>query len=248
MNRVIILLLGAIFLLGINGAFQSNDKPDTIHYVSFNRAIQLGHYEGVTSIRELLHHGDFGLGSEEKLLSELIIVDGVPYGTRADGNSLVLSDDIFIPFAAVKFFKADTTFHIQSPCTFKKLKALLDSVIGRNTFAAIRIDGNFSSMHYRSFYKQEKPFKPLEDAMAKIFMREEVQGTLIGFLTPRSAEVLNSPGYHFHWLSADKATGGHVLSLTLSEAKVQVDLSKELSIELPDKGSLANIDLDKKPL
>lgn len=246
MNRLILLLLSALFLLGINGAFQSHDKPDTIHYVSLNKAIQLGQYDGVTSVKELLSHGDIGLGSEEKLLSELIIVDGIPYGIRADGNSHVLQDHISISFASVKFFKADTSLHLQTPSTFKALKGLLDSVIGKNSFAAIRIDGSFPSIAYRSFYKQEKPYKPLEDAIAKMATREKVQGTLVGFFTPASAELLNSPGYHFHWLSADKTTGGHVLNVTLNEVKIEVDFSRDLSVELPPKASLSTIDLNNK--
>lgn len=245
MKHAILFLLGASLLLSISGAFQSNEKPDTIYFASLNKAIQLGQYDGVTTIKDLLIHGDFGVGSQEKLLSELVILDGVPYGIQADGIAKVLSSSSQIPFAAVKFFKADTSFEITHEMSLKQFQTFLDSVIGSNTFAAIKLKGNLSSIRYRSFYKQEKPYHPTKDALAKKFYKEDMQGTLVGYYTPRSAEVLNSPNYHFHVIDSDKKTGGHVLEGTISSGKVEIDFSRDLSVRLPNPSSLQHINLNK---
>jgi acetolactate decarboxylase len=241
-------LLGSILLVCISGVYHANKKPDTIYFTSLYKVVELGQYDGVSSVKDLLTHGNFGLGSEEKLLSELIVLDGVPYSVRADGNVRVLSGDMFIPFAAVKFFNADTSLQIHHEMTFKKLKTLLDSIVGENSFAGVRITANFTSIEYRSFYKQGKPYKPQKEALSNRFIKKESQGTLVGFFTPSLVAEIRNPGSCFHWLSADKTTGGHVLDLTLTDAKLEIDFSRELSVQLPDKRSMADIKFEQKGL
>ena len=40
---------------------------------------------------------------------------------------------------------------------------------------------------------------------------DDVDGTLIGFRFPAAMTSVNVPGWHFHFLSADRSRGGHVL-------------------------------------
>ncbi|MDV3301034.1 acetolactate decarboxylase [Mycobacterium avium] len=43
-----------------------------------------GVYEGNVTVRELLRHGDFGLGTFNRLDGEMLVLDGVCYQLRAD--------------------------------------------------------------------------------------------------------------------------------------------------------------------
>lgn len=246
MKRIIDIIFTLGLLIMISTAFQKTETNDTIYFASLNRAIQLGQFDGIMSIKELLSHGDFGLGSEEKLKGELIILDGIAYGVLADGNARVLPEDSQIPFAAIKFFKPDTTLQMKGrELSFKKLKLYIDSVISTNSFAAIKIKGKFKSVQYRSFYKQEKPYKPVKEVPFNKFELKDLEGTMVGFFTPKSAEVLNSPNHHFHFIDANRTTGGHVLDCTVQEFQIQIDYSRDISIHLPSSEAEQNIDLNK---
>jgi acetolactate decarboxylase len=45
------------------------------------------------------------------------------------------------------------------------------------------------------------------------FEFHDVLGTLVGVWTPQYAKTLNVPGYHLHFLSADRKSGGHLLEM-----------------------------------
>ena len=73
----------------------------------------------------------------------------------------------------------------------------------------------------RSEPKQQPPYRPLADVMKAqqvVHTLVETDGILIGFRFPAAASSVNVPGWHFHFLSADKTRGGHVLSLTTGAA------------------------------
>lgn len=245
MKRIVDLIFVGGFILTIIAAFQKSEKQDTIFFASLNKAIQLGQYDGTMELGELLKHGDFGLGSEEKLKSELLILEGVAYGAMGDGTVRALPNHTPVPFASIKFFVPDTSFRIKGNVSFSELKQLLDSILGPNSFAAVKVNGRFANVQFRSFYKQEKPYRPLKEALFSKFEKKDVEGTALGFFTPKSSEVLNSPVYHFHFIDNAKTTGGHLLDAKIEEADIQIDFSRDLVIRLPKNGMLSNIDLNK---
>jgi acetolactate decarboxylase len=61
----------------------------------------------------------------------------------------------------------------------------------------------------------------------------EVDGTLIGFRFPAAASSVNVAGWHFHFLTSDKARGGHVLTLTTGAGRALVQEVSDLRIRLP---------------
>jgi len=61
----------------------------------------------------------------------------------------------------------------------------------------------------------------------------EVDGILIGFRFPAAASSVNVPGWHFHFLSADKTRGGHVLSLTTGATVASLEEFTDLRIRFP---------------
>jgi acetolactate decarboxylase len=237
------------FLVGSVVMIQSdprlNRQSDSLYYASLNEAIHQGQYDGVTTVHELQNHGDFGVGSEEKLESELVLLNGVAYGIPENGKARVMPKYSKIAFAAVKFFMSDKKIFVKEPMTMKEFESLLDSVITQNAFAAIRVKATFSSVRYRSFAKQEQPYKPIKDVEEKIFSRSSVDGDLVGFFTPKAAEVLNSPVYHFHFIDHQKTTGGHLLDCSIAKAEIDIDYTSEFTTKLANPSLLQHIDLNE---
>ena len=236
-----------VILISFNGYSQASKQNDKIYYVSLNFAIQSGQWDGVSTVKEMRAHGDFGVGSEERLSSEMVMLDGKVYGIPWNGKAFLMKEDTKIAFASVKFFKADTTLTFNSSMSFHKLEEILGMIINGNSFAAIRIKTKFSSVQYRSYKKHEKPYTSTKEAVADTIIKKGMEGTIVGFYTPKSAMVLNSPSYHFHVLDIARTTGGHLLEAELEYAEIQVDYATGLEVQLPDPALLKNIDLNKIP-
>jgi alpha-acetolactate decarboxylase len=100
--------------------------PDEIFQTSTMGALLEGVYEGNVSIRELLRHGDFGLGTFNGLDGEMLVLDGVCYQLRGDGTAAVAALDELTPFAAVTRFRPDRTVDVTAPCDRAALKTLID--------------------------------------------------------------------------------------------------------------------------
>ena len=238
------ILLTILFMVWMNACMAQ--QSDAIHYTSLNTAIYLGQYDGTETAGELKQFGDFGLGSEERLASELILLDGVLYSIPATGKLTRMKADARIPFAAVKNFIAEKKFSIKKKLTFEQLQGVLDSLIGPNRFAAVKITGRFSFIQFRSFVEQTKPYRPLEEAEEVFFDHKDFQGTLVGFFTPKSAEALNSPVYHFHVVDQKFTTGGHLTACLIVDAIIEVDFASQLIIDLPSVENLNQINLNQE--
>jgi acetolactate decarboxylase len=227
---------------------ETSPKEDVIFYASLNRAIHQGQYGGTMTVADLLRHGDHGVGSTDRLAYELVITDGKAYGIPADGKAYELPDTTRIPFAAVKIFRSDQKQHVSGQLNLQDLETFLDSLITRNAFAAVRIKGRFPSIRYRSFQPQQRPYLPTDEVPNVVFTRSNLEATLVGFYTPASAEVINSPVYHFHFVDRERTTGGHVLDLIVAEADIEVDYADGLRVSLPDTSLLKHINLAKSSM
>jgi acetolactate decarboxylase len=79
------------------------------------------------------------------------------------------------------------------------------------------------------------------------FEFRNVQGTLAGFWTPQYARTLNVPGYHLHFISADRTRGGHLLQCCGSNLRLQIQQEGEYRIALPETGDFLKADLGRDP-
>ena len=244
MKTIHALILLVISLVPITLSAQEK-KADKIYYVSLNFVVHQGQYEGLTILKELKEHGDFGVGTEEKLASELVLLEGKAYSIPYSGKAEPMSKETKIAFAAVKFFKADTSLSESRKMTLEELQKFLLSVLNKNSFAAIKIRTRFSDAEFRSFKKQNKPYTPVKNAPADTLKVENLDATIVGFYTPQSALVLNSPTFHFHIINVQKSTGGHLLAGEVEYADIEIDYAKGLEILLPPKQLLKEIDLNK---
>jgi acetolactate decarboxylase len=72
-----------------------------VYQTSTMGALLDGVYDGDVTIRELLQHGNFGLGTFNGLDGEMLVLDGVCYQLRGDGSARPAEPDQCTPFAVV---------------------------------------------------------------------------------------------------------------------------------------------------
>ena len=207
-----------------------------------------GDYEGHATLAELMKHGDFGMGTIEPLDGELAILDGVAYQIAYNGTVRVLPGSTRTPFASVAFFKPDRTTPLDRIPTLGEMERRLDaSLPSPNFFYALRVDGRFSFVKTRSVPRQSRPYPPLAEVSKaqSLFEFHDVEGTLLGIRCPVYAKGVNFPGYHWHFLTADRKGGGHVLDLSLDGLSARIQTIREFSMVLPEGGDFLNLDFNR---
>lgn len=226
-----------LFALSPLGAHAQN--VDAVFQASTIDALLAGAYDGDMPFSELKKHGDFGLGTVNALDGEMVGLDGRFYRVALDGSVHAVPDDEMTPFADVAFFQPEQALEIASGASLDDMKAAVDAALpSENMFYAVRVSGTFATLTARSVPRQEKPYRPLTEAVKKqnVFHFENIEGTLVGFRCPENVGGLGVPGYHFHFLSADGKRGGHVLALATGKATAEIDLLDAYEVVLPKTG------------
>jgi len=231
-----------ITMLHFSGKGQSN--KDGIFYSSLNYSVRLGQLEGTATLKELKQHGDFGVGGQNGLASEMVFLNGVAYRFPANGKGELMPDTAKLGFAAVKFFKAENKWTVNKPLSMQQFQLFMDSVINTNLFSAIKITGSFVSVKYKCYVAQQKPYIPVIQAPVKFFDSTHIQGTMVGFFTPKAAMVMN-PNYHFHFINSKATSGGHVDDYVVENVTIEVDYADELHVKLPTAEAMKDINFNK---
>ncbi len=230
------------------GGLQDPLARETIYQVSTIRALQENAYDGTTTVGMLRRRGDIGIGTFNALDGEMILLDGKVYRFGSDGSVTEMNDEALTPFAAVTFFEPDSRQALTPMTTFGDFRARADGMLPtRNLPYAVRIDGLFRAVKTRAPRRQSRPYPRLIDALADQpeFDYHDVRGTLVGFRLPQYMEGINVPGWHLHFISADRSKGGHVLSFTALQATFAYDVSPGLLMVLPETGDFIDRDLTR---
>ena len=231
----------AIFLFADRPQFPSSPPVPRsscrgrITQVSVLNYLMIGRYDGVMPIPELLRCGDFGLGTLDHLDGELIVLDGRAYQVCGDGAVVEAGPDRSTPFAILTPFEPDGSLPCPRVDNLSNLDARLDDTLGpKNNFLAVRVDGRFAAITLRSVHRQEPPYRPLGEVVKgqSVWAHTEVSGTLVAIRSPAWVGGLTVPGYHWHFLSADRTVGGHVLDCRVREGRVQYQVCRDWLIKL----------------
>jgi acetolactate decarboxylase len=235
-------LFPLLILVLLAGCSHCGQKTDTLYQASTIDALLVGIYDGTTTFADLKKHGDFGVGTFDSLDGEMIAIDGIFYQAKADGTVLPVEDSARTPFAVVKFFSPDTKLPLSGARDLNGLMKELDTILPtQNYFYAIRIEGTFPAIKVRSVPAQKKPYPGLAKAASKqsVFQFHTITGTIVGFRIPNFARGVNLPGYHFHFISADRKVGGHLLDCRIDVAGLYLDRALELHLALPENAEFA---------
>ena len=245
MKRFFCLAVGLCLLVSSCAA----PPRDTAFQASTIDALLAGVYDGEMSCRHLVKHGNFGIGTFDRLDGEMVVLDGNVYQVKADGKVYEPDLSVNTPFATVCQFDSDRTIPVQPGADFGSVEDLIDEYYPNpNLFYAIKITGSFAAVKTRSVPGQQRPYPPLQEVTKNQpeFDMENITGTVVGFRCPAYVKGINVPGYHLHFLSDDRTRGGHILSLKTAEVTCEVDVLDRYSLALPANTlGFAETDLSK---
>ena len=256
MKRIFAIALAAVMMLSATAcSSQQSDSGEkdreTIYQVALLQSLTQGYYDGIIKVSELKEHGDIGIGTFEGVNGEMIVLDGKVYQALGDGSVQEAADDETVPFSNVTFFDKDGSGELHDIKDVNALKENLDSMVeenGRNLFCFVKVSGTFEEMNVRSELKQKKPYKPLDKALAtdqREFNYKNIKGTVVGLYCPDYMGGLNTPGWHFHFVSDDRTKGGHILDLNFTKATAEYDATPEFEMCLTDNDDFQKMELAK---
>jgi acetolactate decarboxylase len=221
----------------------------TLFQVSTSAALVEGLYQGAVRVSRLLRHGDFGLGTFVDLDGEMVVLEGVCYRVASDGTVTNVEGDRLIPYAVVTRFSAEFAKPSQQFNNFSELVAVCDALrSSENVFYAFRVEGKFSFVKTRVM-KAVPHGTGLKAASSgqEEFTFEDQEGILVGLWSPGFAGSFSVPGYHFHFLSADRKRGGHVLECRAVDVTIDGCAMHEMHVSLPETAEFLKADLNRDP-
>jgi acetolactate decarboxylase len=224
----------------------------SVTQISTYPALELGLYDGDVSYAELAQMGNFGIGTFDGMDGEMIALDGEFFQARSDGSVRKADEGLETPFATVTFFTAAQRLQTSGPLgSYDELKAYLAAAAPpENRPCAIRVDGSFPAIKIRSIPVQSEPYPPLADVVAQQTTWEltGLRGTLVGYWFPEYLSALNAPGYHLHFISADRQIAGHLLECSLdAAAAIAIEPLDRVTLQIPETAAFAAADFSAEP-
>lgn len=208
-----------------------------------------GLYDGFYPYQSLKKHGNFGLGAPDKLDGELMIYQGKIYKTQHTGKTSLVDDRDSTSFAMVNFFHADKKLFPAAGMDKTALFHYLDSVlVNVNGMYAIHISGKFKAIKTRAFPPvKAHQHTPLAEMLTlqRFFEYKDCAGDLIGYRLPYFMDNTNISGYHFHFLSAQKDAGGHIIDLKTDNIVIEIEQLDSYTIQPPATKDFEHFDFKK---
>ena len=248
-KRIMIFFAAFLCLCGCGASKSGEEVSDALYQVNLLQSLTLGSYDGAIEVSELLKHGDTGIGTFDGVNGEMIVLDGVVYQALSDSSVIIAADDETVPFANVTFIDADICEEKIAAENMADLKEILKTIVdanGNNQFYMIRLDGEISKICVRSEEKQEKPYRPLDEVLLEAERRfdyTDTEGTIVGLYCPSYMDGLNTPGWHFHYISKDRTKGGHILSFEDFTGSLKMDQISEFKVEVENTDNFNELNL-----
>ena len=219
-----------------------NTENKKMFQVSTLQALALGYSRAVITVGELIKHGDIGLGTFEDVNGEMIMLAGKCYRADEKGHVTEADPAIGVPFSSVTVFGEDYSCELGSVENIDKLKELLDLRIeedfGLNSMHIVRIDGHFSRVCARSETGYRAHHVTLKESLSmtqKDFFFDDTAGTLVCVYYPDYMDGINAAGWHLHFVSADRRSGGHVFDIDMESGTARFDKITSIEITLPSE-------------
>ncbi|KAL7817954.1 alpha-acetolactate decarboxylase [Trichoderma aethiopicum] len=227
-------------------------------------ANELYHYSVVSSLMEgigesgipykdLIRHGDHGLGTFRRMAGEMICLDGNVYQMKSDGSIVAIDPSAgtdVAPFAMVTRFRPTLTTGI----AFSDKQDLSEAMTKlfpktKNRYLAFRIDGTFSKIAVRTADGQKYKHEKLRELHKRQTTYEftDIRGSLVGFRSPEFLQGVSVAGDHLHFISDERDRGGHVLDCaTDGEVQFSGAVMSTIHLQLPedDEYNEAELTLD----
>ena len=216
--------------------------------VSLFSVLLAGRYGGVITVAELKKLGCMSIATMDRLDGEMQMIDGVVYQACADGNVYLPDDDATVPFGTVAEFHAEQSVRLADIPSYELFEArMAECCPQENIPLAIRFTGDFRRMKVRAVARQERDGVGLAEAAKNeaVFDFADCSGDLLGFRLPGYVNGVNAPGWHLHFMDAERRRGGHVVNFSLREGVLRFCHADDFQIRLPPPEVLAGLDLGR---
>lgn len=224
---------------------------DTVTQLAPFIYILSGNYDGSATVSDFKAAGDLGIGTFEGLDGEAVMLDGIVYQVKGDGSVMSPDDLTRMPFGACTLFDNDRLHKIKNIESYESFGRALECAFeDPHIFYAVKAEGAFKKITVRSCDRQTKPYVPLSEAtkLQHEYTYKDVKGTLVGFWTPHFIPgSVGVPGFHLHFISADRSQGGHVLDFAADRLDTAIDPTPRVTIncEAPADVTLMRDDIDR---
>ena len=224
-------------------------KGTTFTQISLFTVLLSGRYGGVISVADVKKLGNMAIATMDRLDGEMQMIDGVVYQACADGHVYLPKDDATIPFGTIADFHAEQSLKIQNVTSYEAFeKQMAVCCPTEHTPLAIHFTGMFRRMKVRAVARQEHDGVGLAEAAKDeaVFDLQDISGDLVGFRLPSYVKGVNAPGWHLHFIDAERRHGGHVVNFSLTEGDLRYCYANNFQIRLPDDPAvLSGLDLAK---
>jgi len=219
----------------------------TLFQVSTSGALVAGIYDREVSVRSILEHGDFGLGTFANLDGEMVVLDGRAFQVQGTGRVLEAASDAGAPFAVVTRFSPRLHINSGRLASFKDLEERCNRYrFSGNIFYAIRLDGHFSCVRTRAVKPPSSGTRLVDATKAQSeFSFTDIDGTLVGLWSPGFSSAFSVQGYHFHFISNDRQHGGQLLDVQAAQLHLRIEPLTDFHLALPASEAFLKADLSK---
>ena len=211
-------------------------EDNHIYQYSLLNALMDGVSETGIPASKLASMGNQGLGTFVRMNGELLFLDGKVYQLQAEGNIREADANDQIPFCVSTQFVPQQTQKVQLK-TKEDVENVLNSFNDHatNLFMSYRINGKFDYLKCRTVRGQEFKGESLSELGKRQSVEnyEKVEGTIIGFRTPKNWQGFGVAGEHLHFINKDRTAGGHILELTAQKVEMQMAIVSNVHVELP---------------
>jgi acetolactate decarboxylase len=167
------------------------------------------------------------------LNGEVISVRGVTWRVPASGVPVEVSPSEGIAFGIAAHGGREHHIHISVGNDMTGILSAIDAYLAENhvdhedVVCAVEIEGSFSDVLLRTEAAPTFPEETLTEVLENEirFEFDEWRGTLVGFRFPDASDGQTIPGLHFHAISANQDSGGHVHEVVTTDvlATIWVD-------------------------
>lgn len=217
-----------------------------IYQFSTINALMSGVFKGFFDVDRVKACGDFGLGCSDGLTGEIIIKDRVFMEAKDTHPVRIMGGGERVPFVQITTFCADKTLKVNKVNKNNLYATLAQHTLLDNVFLAVKAEGVFDKVTVRSPSDNGKSYQDAVEVSKNQTLRmlSDIEGTLIGFWTPKFFENVSVAGFHIHFISKDGKIGGHVIDFELKEGDLMYEVKHKLNVELPDDASYLEKNLD----
>lgn len=169
-------------------------EANHIYQYSLLNALMDGVCETGITASKFAQNGNQGVGTFARMDGELLFLDGKVYQLRGGGGVREADPDDQIPFAVSTQFQPQLTRKTSLEDRSTIDKTLIEfNDHAANLFMTYRIEGRFEKLKCRTVQGQEYKGQPLSELGEKqsVDEYENIDGTIVGFRTPKNWQVRN---------------------------------------------------------